>query len=152
MPDLRELYQELILDHGKSPRNLRRIDECSHQASGFNPVCGDKVSLYLLCDDGVVVDAAFEGSGCAISTASASMLTQVVSGKKIEEVMEVRRLVGEMLTSTPGEGNAETVDRLGKLAAFSGVCEFPGRVKCATLAWHTLESALFADKDTVSTE
>ena len=150
MPDLRELYQQLILDHGKSPRNLRKIEEISHEASGFNPVCGDKVRLYLLCRDDVVVDASFEGSGCAISTASASMLTQSVIGKGLDEIRDLRRRVGEMLTASPGE--YEGIDAMGKLAAFSGVCEFPNRVKCATLAWHTLDAALGGREKSVSTE
>lgn len=152
MSELRDLYQELILDHGKSPRNLRPMPSCSHQASGFNPVCGDKVNLYLSCEDGVVVDVSFEGSGCAISTASASMLTQVVVGKSLEDISEIRRMVGGMLTATPGAHDQEEIKKLGKLAAFSGVCEFPGRVKCATLAWHTLDAALCEDDDTISTE
>lgn len=150
MSDLRELYQELILDHGKSPRNLRSIEDASHEASGYNPVCGDKVKIYLVCEDGMVRDVSFEGSGCAISTASASMLTQAVLGKSIEEIRELRRRVGEMLTADP-EGK-ENFQFMGKLAAFSGVCEFPNRVKCATLAWHTLDAALSVQQEDVSTE
>ena len=150
MPDLRELYQELILDHGKSPRNLRKIEDCSHEASGFNPVCGDKVRLYLACRDEIVVDASFEGSGCAISTASASMLTQIVIGKRVDEIRELRCRVGEMLTASPGEHT--DIESMGKLAAFSGVCKFPNRVKCATLVWHTLDAALGGEKKSVSTE
>ena len=150
MPDLRELYQELILDHGKSPRNLRKIEDFSHEASGFNPICGDKVRLYLACRNDVVVDASFEGSGCAISTASASMLTQAVIGKRVDEIRELRRRVGEMLTATPGE--YRDIESLGKFAAFSGVCEFPNRVKCATLVWHTLDAALGSEEKPVSTE
>ena len=150
MPDLRELYQELILDHGKSPRNLRKIKDCSHEASGFNPVCGDKVRLYLACRDEVVVDASFEGSGCAISTASASMLTQAVIGKRVDEIRELRCRVGEMLTASPGEHT--DIESMGKFAAFSGVCEFPNRVKCATLVWHTLDAALGSKEKSVSTE
>ena len=152
MSGLRDLYQELILDHGKSPRNHRPMDGCTHQANGFNPVCGDKVNLYLCCEDGRVTDASFEGSGCAISTASASMLTQMVKGKRVEDISELRRMVGAMLTSAPGEHDQGEIEKLGKLAAFSGVCEFPGRVKCATLAWHTLDAALEDGKETISTE
>ena len=146
MSGLRDLYQELILDHGKSPRNHRPMDDCTHQANGFNPVCGDS------CEDGRVTDASFEGNGCAISTASASMLTQLVRGKSVEDISELRRMVGAMLTSAPGEHDQEEIEKLGKLAAFSGVCEFPGRVKCATLAWHTLDAALKDGKKTISTE
>ena len=150
MTDLRELYQELILDHGKSPRNLRKIEDCSHEACGFNPVCGDKVRLYLTCRDEVVVDASFEGSGCAISTASASMLTQAVIGKRVDEIRVLRCRMGEMLTASPGEHT--DIESMGKLAAFSGVCKFPNRVKCATLVWHTLDAALGGEKKSVSTE
>ena len=150
MSDLRDLYQELILDHGKSPRNLRNMEEATNQANGYNPVCGDKVELYLLLEDGVVRDACFEGSGCAISTASASMLTQAILGKSTEEICQLRLEVGKMLTAEPG--GSEDFQALGKLAAFSGVCEFPNRVKCATLAWHTLDAALGTDMNIVSTE
>ena len=150
MSDLRDLYQELILDHGKSPRNLRNMEEATNQANGYNPVCGDKVELYLLLEDGVVRDACFEGSGCAISTASASMLTQAILGKSIEAIRQLRLEVGKMLTAEPG--GSEDFQALGKLAAFSGVCEFPNRVKCATLAWHTLDAALDDDLNMISTE
>ena len=150
MSDLRDLYQELILDHGKSPRNFRNMEAPSNEADGYNPVCGDKVHLYLLLDNGVIKDACFEGSGCAISTASASMLTQAIVGKTPGEIRHLRKEVAEMLTSEPG--NSKDFSSLGKLAAFSGVCEFPNRVKCATLAWHTLDSALGDDQEIVSTE
>ena len=150
MSDLRDLYQELILDHGKSPRNLRNMEDSTSQADGYNPVCGDKVKLYLLFEDGIIRDACFEGSGCAISTASASMLTQAVIGKSKEEIRQLRCEVGRMLTSEPG--GTEDFSPLGKLAAFSGVCEFPNRVKCATLAWHTLDAALGEGQESVSTE
>ena len=150
MSDLRDLYQELILDHGKSPRNLRNMEEPTNQANGYNPVCGDKVELYLLLEDGVVRDACFEGSGCAISTASASMLTQAILGKSIEAIRQLRLEVGKMLTAEPG--GSEDFRALGKFAAFSGVCEFPNRVKCATLAWHTLDAALGDDLNMISTE
>lgn len=150
MSDLRDLYQELILDHGKSPRNLRNMENSTNQANGYNPVCGDKVELYLVLEDGLIRDASFEGSGCAISTASASMLTQAIRGKSIDEIRQLRLEVGRMLTSEPG--GSEDFQALGKLAAFSGVCEFPNRVKCATLAWHTLDAALGDDMNIVSTE
>ena len=150
MSDLRELYQELILDHGKSPRNLRNMEAPTNEADGYNPVCGDKVHLYLVFENGVIRDACFEGSGCAISTASASMLTQVVVGKSADEIRLLRKEVAEMLTSEPG--NTKDFSDLGKLAAFSGVCEFPNRVKCATLAWHTLDAALGEEQEIVSTE
>ena len=150
MSDLRDLYQELILDHGKSPRNLRNMEGSTNQADGYNPVCRDKVHLYLLLEDGVIRDVSFEGSGCAISTASASMLTQAVLGKSPEDIRQLRHEVGQMMTAEPG--GTEDFSRLGKLAAFSGVCEFPNRVKCATLAWHTLDAALGTDQQIISTE
>ena len=150
MSDLRDLYQELILDHGKSPRNLRNMEAPSNEADGYNPVCGDKVHLYLLLDNGVIKDACFEGSGCAISTASASMLTQAIVGKTPGEIRHLRKEVAEMLPSEPGK--SKDFRSLGKLAAFSGVCEFTNRVKGATLPWHTLDSALGDDQEIVSTE
>ena len=127
MSDLRDLYQELILDHGKSPRNFKDMVAPTNEADGYNPVCGDKVRLYLQIEDGVVREATFQGSGCAISTASASMLTQAVVGKSVNEIRSLRLEVGQMLTSEPG--NTVDFSSLGKLAAFSGVCEFPNRVK-----------------------
>ncbi len=150
MSDLRELYQEVILDHGKSPRNFRVIDDPHHSAEGYNPLCGDEVKLFLKVEGGVVADVGFQGKGCAISTASASMLTEVVVGKTREEVGELLRAFRAMLTAEPG--TPPDAAMLGKLAVFSGVCEFPNRVKCASLVWHTLDNALRQTDETATTE
>ena len=140
MPDLRDLYQEVILDHSKRPRNFRKPDAPSRHADGYNPLCGDKVTVYLTIRDGVVCDAAFQGSGCAISTASASMMTESLKGRTVQEVEALFERFHDMLTSP--DDAAAAASGLGKLAVFAGVKEFPMRVKCATLAWHTLRSAL----------
>jgi nitrogen fixation NifU-like protein len=149
MSDLRELYQEVILDHHKKPRNFRKLaDPCRH-VEGYNPLCGDKVTVYLQVENGRVKDLSFQGSGCAISTASASMMTESLRGKTIPEAEALFRTFHQLLT-----GDAATVDegQLGKLAVFAGVREFPMRVKCATLAWHTFSAALAGEKKPVSTE
>jgi len=144
MSDLRELYQEVILDHSKRPRNCRRLDSGCH-ADGHNPLCGDRITVYLDVEDGIIKDATFEGQGCAISTASASMMTETLRGKPVARARELFRKFHEMVT---GKVPAETVaGDLGKLAVFTGVCEFPVRVKCATLAWHTVQAALDRDSD-----
>jgi nitrogen fixation protein NifU and related proteins len=135
--DLRELYQSVILDHNKRPRNLRRPDRANRRADGFNPLCGDKVTVHLELDGDVVRDVGFEGSGCAISTASASLMTESVKGRRVEEVVKLFDRFHDVLT-----GASEPGSDLGKLAVFVGVREFPMRVKCATLAWHTLRAAL----------
>ena len=147
MSDLRQLYQDLILDHCKKPRNFRKLDDANRTAEGFNPLCGDKVKVYLKIEDGVVKDVSFEGSGCAISTASASMMTASLKGKTTTEAEALFQDFHRMLTGKAGSG----VD-LGKLAVFFGVSEFPVRVKCATLAWHTVHAALEGKGETVSTE
>jgi nitrogen fixation NifU-like protein len=140
MSDLRDLYQSVILDHNKKPRNLRRPDGANRDADGFNPLCGDKVRVYLAVEGDVVKDVGFEGSGCAISTASASLMTEAVKGRRLAEVESLFERFHELVTGPP---TAEPdTDALGKLAVFSGVREFPVRVKCATLAWHTLRSAI----------
>ncbi len=149
MSDLRDLYQEVILDHSKRPRNFRKMDEANRHAEGYNPLCGDKVTVYLAVRDGVVADAAFQGSGCAISTASASMMTESLKGKTVAEVEALFSRFHEMMTA-PDEP-AASPSGLGKLAVFAGVREFPMRVKCAVLAWHTLRSAL-ADSGEAVTE
>ena len=150
MSDLRELYQEVILDHGRKPRNFREIEDADLNAAGFNPLCGDKIKIYLNRDDDKLGEIAFQGAGCAISMASASILTQVLKGKTLEEATEIASEFNKMVTGAPGqEIEAET---LGKLAAFAGVCEFPNRVKCATLAWHTLRAALDNSDEAASTE
>lgn len=147
MSDLEDLYQEVILDHSRRPRNFREAERFTQKAEGYNPLCGDKLIVYLVVEDGVIRDVTFQGSGCAISTASASMMTERLKGKSLEEATNVFRVFHEMITGT-GEAEAE----IGKLAAFSGVREFPIRVKCATLAWHTLRAALESRQETVSTE
>jgi nitrogen fixation NifU-like protein len=151
MSDLRELYQEIILDHTKRPRNLRKIDAPSHTALGHNPLCGDRATVYLTVNDGIVTDAAFEGSGCSISTASASMMTEAVKGRSVADVEALFTRFHDLVTTPPDgsqrEGSAGGMEQagdpvLGKLAVFSGVAEFPLRVKCASLPWHTLHAAL----------
>ena len=151
MEDLRDLYQSTILDHNKSPRNFRVPDEANRQADGHNPICGDKLTLYLEVDeDGKVTDAGFQGSGCAISTASASLMTEYVKGRRQAEIEETFGRFHDLVTGNP----SEHVDapELGKLAVFAGVREYPMRVKCATLAWHTLNAALSGDGTPAKTE
>jgi len=150
MPDLRELYQETILDHSKRPRNFREIRDASTTAAGHNPLCGDKVTVYLRLDDGRIADIAFQGSGCAISKASASLMTDAVKGKTTEDVRVLFQKFHEMVTGRPGD--PVDTKTLGKLAVLSGVCEFPVRVKCASLAWHTLQAAVDQKKEIVSLE
>ncbi|MBX3119956.1 MAG: SUF system NifU family Fe-S cluster assembly protein [Fimbriimonadaceae bacterium] len=146
--DLRELYQEVILDHSKRPRNFGVPAEYSCCAEGFNPLCGDQVSIYLTVDHSTVISAHFDGAGCAISTASASMLTEEVTGKTVEEAQDLFRRFREMAT---GVGEAD-VEEMGQLAALAGVREFPVRIKCATLAWHAMEAALKDSGQAVTTE
>ena len=137
MSELSDLYQEVILDHNRKPRNFGSLEEPVRRAEGFNPLCGDRVTVYLDLEGDRVRDIRFEGSGCAISTASASVMTETVKGKSMSEVDDLfRRFLDLVRGTTPG--GAE----LGKLRVFSGVCEFPVRVKCASLAWHTLQAAL----------
>jgi len=150
MSDLAELYQELILDHNKRPRNRGTLAEHDHEAEGYNPICGDRVTITLILKDDVVEDIRFDGTGCAISTASASLMTEHVKGKTAEEVEEAFERFHQLVTGNPGE--VELAPELGKLVVFSGVCEYPVRVKCATLAWHTLIAALADRADTVTTE
>lgn len=150
MSDLRELYQEVILDHSKRPRNFRKMEEANRHSEGYNPLCGDRVSLYLNLEDGIVKDISFQGSGCAISTASASMLTESLKGKTTAEAEALFQRFHELVTGPPDE--IPDVEGLGKLAVFAGVREFPIRVKCATLAWHTLRAALAGEDKPVSTE
>ena len=147
MSDLRDLYQEVILDHYRKPRNFRSLADANRKAEGFNPLCGDRLTLYVKLKDGVIADASFEGSGCAISTASASLLTESIKGKTEHEAEMLFQGFRDVVT---GEGTPN-VD-LGKLDVLAGVREFPVRVKCATLAWHTLRAALASQKEPVSTE
>lgn len=151
MDDLRELYQATILGHNKKPRNFRVMEDATHEADGHNPLCGDALTLYARVDEsGSVEDISFQGSGCAISRASASLMTDFVKGKTLEQIHADFDRFHDLVTSNPTE-NAKT-DDLGKLAVFAGVREYPMRVKCATLAWHALRSALEEGGVTVKTE
>ena len=152
MSELRELYQEVILDHSRKPRNHRELPGANRKADGFNPLCGDKATVYLTIEDGVVKDASFVGRGCSISTASASMMTESVKGKRLDEAEDLFRRFHDLITGTPDRDRGEADPALGKLAVFSGVCEFPVRVKCATLPWHTMKAALEGEGQPVSTE
>jgi nitrogen fixation NifU-like protein len=149
MADLRELYQTTILDHNKQPRNFRVPAGANREAAGHNPLCGDRVTVHLQLEGGVVKDVGFQGAGCAISTASASLMTQAVKGRSLAEVEKIFDAFHELLTSSP-----QRVDegRVGKLAVLAGVREYPVRVKCATLAWHTLRAALAGKHEPVRTE
>jgi nitrogen fixation NifU-like protein len=142
-----DLYQEIILDHSKRPRNFRKVEQASNQAQGYNPLCGDKLALYLDLEGDVVKDIAFVGSGCAISTASASLMTESIKGKTRAEAEVLLSRFHELLTT-----DRPATPELGKLAVFSGVREYPARVKCATLCWHTLSSALNGAGQVASTE
>ncbi len=137
MMDLDNLYQELIIDHGTEPRNHHILDNANHDAEGYNPLCGDKIHLYLHTQDNVITDISFIAKGCAISTASASIRTELLKGKTIAQAVELFREFQHLVTSED-----PAPESLGKLAALSGVRKFPSRVKCATLAWHTLQQAL----------
>lgn len=148
MPDLRELYQELILEHSKKPRNYREMPNANRKVEGFNPLCGDHFTIYMDVEGDTVRDVSFQGSGCALSKASASMMTQAVKGKNKTEAEELFERFHDLVT---GKETADT-EQLGKLAVFSGVSEFPVRVKCASLAWHTMKAALEGDAEQVSTE
>ena len=138
MSDLSDLYQEVILDHNKRPRNFRTLDTANHSAEGFNPLCGDRLHLYVRVDDDVVTDVGFQGSGCAISKASASLMTDSIKGRSVAEVRALFERFHTMVTTPP----EKEVENMGKLSALAGVREFPVRVKCASLAWHTLKAAL----------
>ena len=148
MPELSDLYQDVILEHSKSPRNYRTLEAANRTAEGYNPLCGDHFTIYVDVADGRIRDISFQGSGCAISKASASMMTQAVKGKRTEEAEELFEKFHHVVT---GKNSVESND-LGKLAAFAGVSEFPVRVKCATLAWHALHAALQGEQQAVSTE
>jgi len=142
--DLRDLYQDVILDHGKKPRNARVIEGASFTQPAYNPLCGDKGTLYLSMDPTGerITDAAYVGQGCSISTASASIMTDFVRGKSREDALKTFGLFHDMITAPPDQAHHHAVEDLGKLSVFSGVAEFPARVKCATLAWHALRAAL----------
>jgi nitrogen fixation NifU-like protein len=145
--DLQDLYQEVILDHNRRPRNFRAIDGASRHAEGYNPLCGDRLSLYLTIEGDVIKDASFQGSGCAISKASASMMTDSLKGKTLDEA---RAMFGRFHDLVTGKGGDAA--QLGKLAVFEGVRNYPTRVKCASLAWHTLKSAVDARDEVATTE
>jgi nitrogen fixation protein NifU and related proteins len=149
MSDLDELYQEVILDHNKSPRNFRTIEDADRKAEGYNPLCGDQLTVYVKLEGGVIKDISFRGSGCAISKASASMMTAELKGKTEAEAHQLFEHVHKMLT---GESGHDGTGKIGKLAILSGVCKFPTRVKCASLAWHTVNSALTGKGEVASTE
>ena len=138
MSDLNDLYQEVILDHNRRPRNFHALADADHSAEGYNPLCGDRLTLYIKVDNGVVSDVGFEGGGCAISKASASLMTDAIKGKSVAEAQELFDRFHRMVTTPP----EEAVEDLGKLSALAGVREFPVRVKCASLAWHTLKAAM----------
>jgi nitrogen fixation NifU-like protein len=151
MDDLRELYQATILGHNKKPRNFRVMEDASHEADGHNPLCGDELTIYARVDaEGILEEVTFQGSGCAISKASASLMTDHLKGKRLSEVQADFERFHELVTSPPG-GEPST-EGLGKLAVFAGVREYPMRVKCATLAWHALRAALEGGDKTAMTE
>lgn len=156
MADLHDLYQELIIDHGCHPRNFKRLTDATVQKEGFNPLCGDRLILFLKIDNDCVMDASFEGKGCAISMAAASLMTEALKGKSCAEAKKLFSLFHALVTNTTGNnGDVEQKHReqtLGKLFALKGVCEYPSRVKCATLAWHTLIAAIDQKTGRVSTE
>ena len=150
MADLEGLYQEVILDHSRRPRNCHSMKDADRHADGYNPLCGDRFTVYLKLQDDRIADISFEGTGCAISTASASILTEILKGKTRAQAEALFDTFHDLVTGkTHAEGETPA---LGKLAAFSGVCEFPVRVKCATLVWHTLRSALNGEKKPATTE
>ena len=148
--ELRELYQQVILDHNKSPRNYHVMEHPTQDAEGFNPLCGDRLHIYLFVEDGIVKDVSFQGAGCAISKASASLMTSMIKGKTKEEAEKIFEKFHDLITGKLGEHIS--IDELGKLAVFEGVKEFPVRVKCASLAWHTMKSALNKESTKVTTE
>jgi nitrogen fixation NifU-like protein len=150
MSQIRELYQQIILDHNRSPRNFHAMPDATAKVEGYNPLCGDHYTIYVKLDGDTITDVSFEGAGCAISKASASVMTQMVKGKKRAEAERLFQVFHDLVT---GNGDAERrLTELGKLAAFAGVSDYPARVKCASLAWHTLHSALSSNTATVTTE
>lgn len=150
MSALRELYQEVILDHNKSPRNFRRMEDANRKVEGFNPLCGDHYTVYVKLEGDVIRDISFEGAGCAISKASTSVMSATLKGKTKAEAEVLFEKFHSLVTGA--DDGASKIEELGKLAAFSGVSEFPARVKCATLAWHTLKAALDTTENVVTTE
>jgi len=147
--DLRDLYQEVIFDHNRNPRNFRVMADANRQVEGFNPLCGDRLTLYLKIEDHRISDASFQGSGCAISTASVSLMTEIIKGKTEAEAEQLFKQFHEITT---GQSDQVKLEAIGKLAVLAGVREYPARVKCATLAWHTLDAALKNQAQSISTE
>jgi nitrogen fixation NifU-like protein len=149
MSGLSDLYQEILLEHNSKPRNFRKLDQASQSAEGYNPLCGDQITVYLDVADGVITDVGFQGTGCAISRASASMMTQSVKGQTLTQATEVFDAFHQMMTEP---GADLDYDMLGDLESLAGIIEFPTRIKCAILAWHTLRAALEGNADAVTTE
>jgi len=149
MAGLSDLYQEILLEHNSKPHNFKTLEEVSHTSEGYNPLCGDQISLFLKVVDGVIDDVGFQGTGCAISRASASMMTQSIKGQTLEKAEEIFEAFHYMITEPDGELDLDT---LGDLETLSGVNEYPTRIKCAILAWHTMKAALSDDSTAVSTE
>jgi nitrogen fixation NifU-like protein len=149
MSDLSELYQEILLEHNSKPRNFRKLDQPTQTAEGYNPLCGDRITLYLSLEDNLISDVSFQGSGCAISRASASMLTQSIKGQTVARAQEIFEAFHHMLTEPGAELD---YDVLGDLETLSGVVAFPTRIKCAVLAWHTMQAALDGQGEAVTTE
>ncbi len=147
--ELRDLYQEVIFDHNRNPRNFRVMEDATRRVEGHNPLCGDRLTLYVKLDGDTISDASFQGEGCAISTASVSLMTEIIKGKSVAETEELFDLFHQITTGQSVELNLEA---LGKLAVLAGVRDYPARVKCATLAWHTLDAALHNRQTAVSTE
>jgi len=149
LDDLRDLYQEVVFDHNRNPRNFRKMEDADRTVEGHNPLCGDRITLYLKFDDGRIADVSFQGQGCAISTASASLMTEIVKGKTIEEAENLFEAFHKIVT---GQDDDLKLEELGKLAVLAGVRQYPSRIKCATLPWHSLEAALKGEEQPVSTE
>lgn len=149
MMDLKDLYQEIIVDHNRSPRNFGKLENADRSLEGFNPLCGDRLTLYLKINNDCIEDISFDGSGCAISVASASLMTEAMKGKSTSEAESIFNDFHQLVTT---DGNGTDLEALGKLAALAGVRAYPTRVKCATLCWHTLHSALEGEDRTISTE
>ena len=150
LDQIRDLYQEVVFDHNRNPRNFRVMEDANRKIEGYNPLCGDRITLYVKVTDGVINDVSFQGSGCAISTASASLMTEIVRGQTEQEAEHLFEVFHRITTGK--EGDNVNLDEIGKLAVLAGVRAYPARVKCATLAWHSLQSALKNENDTISTE
>ncbi len=149
MAGLSDLYQEILLEHNSKPRNFRKVEEANQTSEGYNPLCGDQITLYLKVVDGVIDDVGFQGTGCAISRASASMMTQSIKGQSLERAQEIFDAFHHMITEPDGELDLDT---LGDLETLSGISEYPTRIKCAVLAWHTMKAALTGDNEGITTE